>query len=135
MKIMRSSALLVISLLSMSVFANTDTIIHVSQPGDSQMNCDEINAEITAMENVMAEAKSSQSASNLAGIGASVAGHFAGLLGGGAGAAVATTGANAVVNNNKQSAEERLKAAEQRRTMLMGMHTGKGCNDPMLEEQ
>jgi hypothetical protein len=110
-----------------TAFAEAPAVIHVTQPGDSQMTCEEITTEITSMDTVITEAESSKSASNLAGIGASIAGHFAGLAGGGIGAAVATNGANAVVNNNKQTAEERIDAAKQRRTMLMGIHAGKGC--------
>ncbi len=113
--------------LAHSALAEAPAVIHVTQPGDGQMTCEEISTEIATMDTVITEAESSKSASNLAGIGASIAGHFAGLAGGGIGAAGATNGANAVVNYNKQSAEERTDAAKQRRTMLMGIHAGKSC--------
>jgi hypothetical protein len=131
MTVNKSATLFLMLCLSGSAFATeAPAIIQVSQPGDSQMNCDEISNEISTMDLVINDAESSKSANELAGIGASVAGHFAGFFGGGVGAAVATNGANAVVSKNKQSAEERKQAAQQRRTMLMGMHTGKGCNAP-----
>jgi hypothetical protein len=111
------------------VIAEESDVIHVTQPGDGKMSCQQITDEISAMETVIETSKSSQSKSDMAGIGASIAGHFAGWAGGGIGAAVATNGANAVIGKNKQSAEERMKAAEQRRTMLMGIYAGKGCDD------
>lgn len=114
--------------VSTPTFADSDdAAIQISKPNDGQMTCEQITSEISSMDAVIEESKSSQSSSSIAGIGTSIAGHFAGWAGGGIGAAVATTGANAVIGKNKQTAEERMKAAEQRRTMLMGIYAGKGC--------
>lgn len=114
-------------LVSTTLHAEPDDVIHVTKPGDGQMSCEQITTEISDMDTVINQSNASKSSSEVAGIGASIAGHFAGWAGGGIGAAVATNGANAVIGKNKQSAEERMKAAEQRRTMLLGIHAGKGC--------
>lgn len=119
--------LMVVGLTFSSSTLHADEVIQVTKPGDGQMTCEQINAEISEMDTVINTSSSSKSSSQLAGIGASIAGHFAGLAGGGIGAAVATNGANAVIGKNTQTAEERMKAADQRRTMLMGIHAGKGC--------
>lgn len=119
--------LMVIGLTVSSSVIHADEVIQITKPGDGQMTCEQINAEISEMDAIINTSNSSKSSSQLAGIGASIAGHFAGLAGGGIGAAVATNGATAVIGQNKQSAEERMQAADQRRTMLMGVHAGKGC--------
>lgn len=114
-------------LASTTLQAESDDSIQLSKPTDSQMNCEQITTEISEMDAIIEQSDASKSSSQIAGIGASIAGHFAGWAGGGIGAAVATNGANAVIGQNKQNAEERMKAAEQRRTMLIGIHAGKGC--------
>lgn len=130
MKKVSTITLFWLGITSVTLQAETTDIIQITKPGDGQMSCEQITTEIYSMDAVINQSNSSKSANELAGIGTSVAGHLAGFFGGGVGAVVATGGANSVIGKNKQSAEERMKAAEQRRTMLMGIYAGKGCETP-----
>ena len=112
--------------------------IQVSQPGDAAMDCAALNAEIARMDQIIGQAQ--QTASNAqtngqvagaVGSAATSAALYSGALGRMAGLGFLARGAEAAAQaraGQQTRDNEKLAAdATQRRTMLMGIHTGRNC--------
>ena len=113
--------------------------LQVSYPTDGAMTCAQLATEIAAMDGVIGVSTKAvagaQGSGRAAELGTSLA--INGALYSGALGRVPGLGmfANAAGGMAKQGAaarqkaqEERIRTAETRRAMLMGMHAGKGCN-------
>jgi hypothetical protein len=115
--------------------------LQISYPTDGGLSCDGLTTEIARMDSIMgissdaaAQAQGTARATEL-GVGvATNAALYSGALGrvpglgmfGNAAASVAKSRAAA----KEAEAAERIRTAENRRAMLMGMYAGKSCNAP-----
>ena len=131
----------VLALIMGSAAAASEPLLQVSYPGDAQMDCAALTAEIGRMEGIMGissqQAANAQGTARAAELGASAAINgalYSGALGrvpglglfGNAAAGVAKSRAAA----KEAAAKEQIRTAETRRAMLMGMHSGKACGAP-----
>lgn len=109
-----------------------------NQPGDADMSCEALKAEIGEMDVLMAQADqnarnaeaSGATASAAAGVATNAA-LYSGALGRVPGLGFAANAAGGLARQNAQAEAERqaenARTAELRRTALMGIHAGKGC--------
>lgn len=109
-----------------------------SQPGDADMTCDALKAEIGTMDVLMAEseqgarnAETSGATANAAAGVATNAALYSGALGRVPGLGFAANAAGGLAQQNAQAQAarqvENARTAELRRTALMGIYAGKGC--------
>ena len=104
--------------------------IAASQVDDGNKSCDEIRAEICAMEQVVAEANQSQNNAQLTNAGIGIAQSLGLHLGGGSGMLTALQAGGAagqLTEQQRQQAEARAQQADIRRQVLTGIYQGKGC--------
>ena len=135
---MRRVVVSVVALMVGSAAVAGEPPLQISYPGDAQMDCPALSAEIGRMEGIMGissdEASKAQGTARAAELGASVgvnAALYSGALGrvpglgmfGNAAAGMAKSRAA----QKEAEAKERIRTAETRRAMLMGMHAGKSC--------
>lgn len=108
--------------------------IQTYKPGDSKMNCDQLENEISQMDGIMstaeATARDTENSAAVTGTATGVAAHAAGL----GGLPFVGAIANAASGLNQQQAtlsaeeqRERADQAEKRRIALMGIYHGKNC--------
>jgi hypothetical protein len=114
------------------------TTIQVSQPGDAAMDCPALTAEIAQMDQIIGQAQQNQGnaqtngqVAGAVGAAATSAALYSGALGSVPGLGFLARGAeNAARARAEQQAKQNEKLAAdatQRRTMLMGIHTGRNC--------
>lgn len=135
---MRGVVVSVAALMAATSVAAGEPPLQQSYPGDAQMDCAALTAEISRMEAIMGisndEAAKAQGTARAAELGASVginAALYSGALGkvpglgmfGNAAAGMAKQRAAA----KEAEAKEQIRTAEMRRSMLIGMHAGKSC--------
>ena len=135
---MRRVVVSVVALMVGSAAVAGEPPLQTSYPGDAQMDCAALTAEIGRMEGIMGisndAAAKAQGTARAAELGASVginAALYSGALGsvpglglfGNAAAAAAKRSAAA----KEAAAKEQIRTAEMRRSMLMGIHAGKSC--------
>jgi hypothetical protein len=127
-------------------YAQLPTTIQVSQPGDANMTCPDLTAEIGRMDQVLGtaqqnQANAAQSSATAGAVGsAAVNGAlYTGALGRVPGLGFLASGAQRLAQQNAEAkAAEAAKLqqdATMRRTMLMGMYTGKQCDNPQAQAQ
>lgn len=135
---MRRVVVSVVALMVGSAAVAGEPLLQTSYPGDAQMDCAALTAEIGRMESIMGisnqQAASAQAGAAAAELGASVginAALYSGALGrvpglgmfGNAAAGMAKQRAAA----KEAAAKEQIRTAEMRRSMLMGIYAGKSC--------
>ena len=112
-----------------------------SQPGDANLTCEQLTAEIASVETLLADANmaSGESAADNVANSAINAGARYGIAKSGAASVVGRVPfggslLNSALNSRAKSAEKKRMAAQNtaqnaavRRSSLMGIHTGKGC--------
>ena len=108
-------------------------VIAATQPGDAKLTCKQLVKQIDEMDALIGNAQASQAKSKVVsggfGILQSVVPHFGGSMGGTIGAMQAAGTASSVANVGAQNAEQTIQQAQMRRVTLMGIHTGKGCDN------
>ena len=128
----------VLALMMGSVAVAAEPTLQVSYPGDAQMDCAALTTEIGRMEGIMGissdEAAKAKGTAQAAELGASVgvnAALYSGALGRVPGLGMFGNAAAGVAKQRaaqkEAEAKERIRTAETRRAMLMGMHAGKSC--------
>jgi hypothetical protein len=121
--------------------AQLPTTIQVSQPNDANLTCEQLFAEIGTMDQILGQAQqnqanaaSSSATAGAVGSAATNAALYSGALGRVPGLGFLAGGAQRLMQQNAEAkAAEAAKLqqdATMRRTMLMGMYTGKGCANP-----
>lgn len=109
--------------------ATADAPIAASQPDDARKSCEQLAAEIAGMNEIVAEANSSATTSQVASVGIGLAKTFGGYFGG-AGAVNALQAANTVdaaTQQQQQAAQVRSQQAAVRLQVLGAISQGKGC--------
>ena len=131
----------VLALMMGSVAVAGEPPLQVSYPGDSALTCEGLAAEIGKVEGILGisseQAASAQGAGKAAELGTSVAINsalYSGALGRVPGLGLMGNAAGGLMKQRaaakEAAAKEQIRTAETRRAMLMGMHSGKGCNAP-----
>jgi hypothetical protein len=131
------------SVFAIPVSAQTPlpTTIQVSQPGDANLSCPDLTAQIGQMDQILgtaqqnqANAATSSATAGAVGSAATSAALYSGALGRMPGLGFLAGGAQRLMQQNaEQKAADAAKLqqdATMRRTMLMGMYTGKACDNP-----
>jgi predicted extracellular nuclease len=140
---MRTNAIALAAVLSALVVqqASAQSSIQVSQPGDANLSCGELTAEIARMDQIASQAQTqgANAQANVASTGAiasaaTSAALYSGALGrslGGFGGLFASGAQNALSAKQNQDAQQTASLsqdAQMRRTMLTGIYQGKACD-------
>ena len=122
------------------------TSIQVSQPGDANLTCPDLTQQIALMDQILGTAQQNQANAQASGTTAGIVGSaatnaalYSGALGRVPGLGFLASGAERLARQNAENkAAEAAKLqqdATMRRTMLMGMYTGKACDNPQAQLQ
>ncbi|MEQ8268971.1 MAG: hypothetical protein RH982_17380 [Parvibaculum sp.] len=107
---------------------SADAPIAASQPDDAQKSCEQLAAEIEAMNGIVAEANSSATNAQVASVGLGIAQSIGGYFGMGAISALqAGQAAESVSKQQQGAAQARSQQAGIRLQVLGAISQGKGC--------
>ena len=121
------------------------TSIQVSQPGDANLTCPDLTQQIAQMDQILGTAQQNQASAETSGQTAGIVGSaatnaalYSGAFGRMSGLGFLAGGAQRLMQQGAEAkAAEAAKLqqdATMRRTMLMGMYTGKACDNPQAQQ-
>lgn len=129
MKTRTAAILLAATFIAATGAARADTTaLAPAGTADGMKTCEQLSAEITQQQQLIADASSTSTNAQIVdaglGIAQSVGMHFGGF---GLGGIQATGAASNVANQQKQAAEQQAQQAQIRVQILTGIYQGKGC--------
>lgn len=107
----------------------------VSQLGDLEKSCHELSLEVSAMEDLIAQATQAQDASQITSTGVTVAktvgSYLVGTLAGGLGVLAAGYIVSEATDDRFENAAAVQDLAAQRRSFMAGIYNARGCKGPL----
>ncbi len=117
------------------LLAPDDLELKVSRVGDLEMSCSELSQEALLMKDIVATTQDIKDSSTLQKHGITAVGavgsFLVGTVTGGIGLAAAGFLLDHNVDGKSDSADSVQDVAEQRRSLMLGIHTAKGCYGPL----
>lgn len=109
--------------------------LQISRQGDIELSCGSLSHEAAAMRDIIYSMEEVKDNSTMQGHGVAAAGavgsFLIGTVTGGIGLAVGGLFLDYNIDERQEKADELQDIAEQRRTLMMGIHNAKGCHGPL----